>query len=192
MAARRPLTALAVLALLASPAAAGPTVDPNAPLTPPPALTPMQRPLTAIGTPADGKPLPTVIPAPLPQPPPPMSPPGLAAPVSDATPAVAPPVAVAPRPAAEAKPAAEPKPVARTTTTATRKPERAVRYAATEINVRPRPSNSARRIDIIDEGTALEVIGPLIDGKWVKVARHGEILGYVVAEYLLTHPPAPH
>ena len=184
MAAHRPLAVFTLLALLASPAAAG-TVDPNAPLTPMPAPTPIQRPLTAIGTAADGKPLPTVVPAPLPQPPPPMSPPGITAAVGDT-----PPPAVIARPTVEAKPAAtaEPKPTARTT----RKPDRAIRYAATEINVRPRPSNSARRLDIIDEGTALEVIGPLIDGKWVKVARHGEVLGYVVAEYLLTHPPAPH
>lgn len=70
--------------------------------------------------------------------------------------------------------------------------EGAIRYAATEINVRPRPDQDARRVDVIDEGTRLEVIGPLIHNEWVKVARHGRVLGYVSSEFLLTHPPKPH
>ncbi len=70
--------------------------------------------------------------------------------------------------------------------------ERIVRYAGTEINVRPRPEQEARRIDILDEGTAVELVGPVIKGKWVKVSRHGEVLGYVSVEFLLPHPPKPH
>jgi len=94
-------------------------------------------------------------------------------------------------------PAAEP-PKAEPPRTETPKAEPApagapvIRYAATEINVRPRPDQDARRIDVIDEGTRLEVIGPLIHNEWVKVARHGRVLGYVSSEFLLSHPPKPH
>ncbi len=61
--------------------------------------------------------------------------------------------------------------------------ERSVRYAGTEVNIRLRPDINSRRIDIIDEGKTLDVVSPLIDGKWVKVARHGEVLGYAAARF---------
>ncbi len=70
--------------------------------------------------------------------------------------------------------------------------QRLVRYTATEVNIRPKPEQDARRIDILDEGTAVEVVGPVTNGQWVKVARHGRVLGYVSAEFLLTRPPPPH
>lgn len=210
------LRLLAVLVLLAPASGAG-AAEPADKLTPLTPLTPVLQSWSAAAPrTSEGKPPPGQMPilAPAPRPAAPLSPPTqkagqgaetAATPVAAvSTPAVSAPTAAAPGPAgraeAAAKPAAEPprgapeaKPAATTTAkTAPKKPERVVRYASTEINVRPRPSSSARRIDVIDEGTAVEMVGPLIDGKWVKVARHGEVLGYVVADYLLTHPPTPH
>jgi len=209
---------LAVLVLLAS-AGGADAADSSDKLTPLPPPTPLLQSWTVAGPRGgEGKPPPVQMPiaAPLPRPAAPLSPPALkagqgsetAAPPAIAAPApsAAAPAATTPapaekaeaappaaKPAADSRPASEAKPAAKTNVkTAPKKPERVVRYASTEINVRPRPSHNARRSDVIDEGTALEVIGPLIDGKWVKVARHGEVLGYVVADYLLTHPPAPH
>ena len=161
---------------------------------------------------ADGRPPPALIPTPPPRPAPPLSPPSQA--VSPTPDTVAPPIiaapAPAPAPAAVAKAPAPPPPVSKAEAappkpTPEQKPavkapppppssktERVVRYASTEVNVRPRPSQNARRIDILDEGMAVEVIGPLIDDKWAKVSRHGEVLGYVAAEFLRKTPPPPH
>ncbi len=195
-AARTALAAFILAALLAPAHAAEPEK-----LTPQPPPTPaLQNWSVAAPRSDDDKPPPAPVPLPAPPPRPavPMSPPsqkaGLGGDAAPATTVAAPGTATvtpvetaqpAPTPAAKLAPDTKPKPTAK-------KPERVIRYAATEINVRPRPSSSARRSDVIDEGTALEVIGPLIDDKWVKVARHGEILGYVVADYLLPHPPKPH
>ena len=201
-AARRVLAALALLASAGGASAAEPA-DKLTPLPPPTAIVQSWTVATPRG--ADAKPPPVLTqPAP-PRPAPPLSPPSQKAgqgaeaaappPAAIAAPAAAAPDKATPAPPAAkaavepAKPSPEAKPPAKTPP---KKAERVIRYASTEINVRPRPSHSARRIDVIDEGTALEVVGPLIDDKWVKVARHGEILGYVVADYLLPHPPKPH
>ncbi|MEI6987180.1 MAG: SH3 domain-containing protein [Rhodospirillaceae bacterium] len=69
--------------------------------------------------------------------------------------------------------------------------ETVIRYAATEINLRTRPDGSAPRIDVIDEGTRLEVIGPVVNNEWVKVSRRGRVLGYVAVGFLLPRPPKP-
>ncbi|MEI7608514.1 MAG: SH3 domain-containing protein, partial [Rhodospirillaceae bacterium] len=195
-AARTALAAIILAALLAPADAAEPER-----LTPQPPPTPaLQSWAAAAPRSGEDKPPPALVPLPAspPRPAVPMSPPsqkagqgGDAAPIAAAaapgTATTAPVETALPGqpPAAKPAPDTKPKPTAK-------KPERVIRYAATEINVRPRPSSGARRSDVIDEGTALEVIGPLIDDKWVKVARHGEILGYVVADYLLPHPPKPH
>ncbi|MEI6558873.1 MAG: SH3 domain-containing protein [Rhodospirillaceae bacterium] len=201
---------LATLAALALPVPGGGLNAAEAPdkLTPQSSPTPVIQTLTATGPQgADGKPLPVLVPMLPPRPAPPLSPPAQKA-TEGAAPAAAPlsvtlrpdkaetPPPPAAKPAADsaraAAPEAKPAPPPAKSAATARKPERVVRYASTEINVRPRPNRNARRIDVIDEGAAVEVIGPVIDGKWVKVARRGEVLGYVVADYLLTHPPAPH
>ena len=207
-----PARALLVLLGLTAAAGAVNAAEPTDKLTPQPPLTPIIQTWT-VASPrtADGRPPPALIPTPPPRPAPPLSPPSqavsqtpeAAAPQVIAAPAPAPtPTAVAKAPAApppasktEAappKPTAEQKPAAKAPPPPSSKTERVVRYASTEVNVRPRPSQNARRIDILDEGMAVEVIGPLIDDKWAKVSRHGEVLGYVAAEFLRRTPPPPH
>ena len=184
--------AFAFLVPLLTTAAVAASADSGRPLVPPPAPTAVLQTWTAVSSgPATNKPPPKPVRFSVPKLPSPLSPPVAAAPQSGkAAPASvtlsSPPAATPPLKPNDNPPVGDHRNFAASTD------EPVIRYAATEINVRPRPDPDARRIDVIDEGTRLEVFGPLIHNTWVKVARHGRPLGYVSAEYLLPRPPKPH
>ena len=52
------------------------------------------------------------------------------------------------------------------------------------VNVRAGPSTSTARITTLTTGTGVSVLETVQDGKWYRIARGGEELGYVYAPLL--------
>ena len=51
----------------------------------------------------------------------------------------------------------------------------------TNANIRGRPSTKSRRITTLPQRTVLEVVERVIGTQWYRVARSGEVLGYIYA-----------
>lgn len=99
--------------------------------------------------------------------------------VAPATPKPAAAAPAAPKPAPAAQPAPPPKPAA---------PQLAAMSGQfvlrTNSNVRAAPSISGDLVTTLPEGSELEGVAQTVDGKWIQVARGGELIGFVFADLL--------
>jgi hypothetical protein len=62
------------------------------------------------------------------------------------------------------------------------------RWTITEVNIRSAPARNAPRLDLLDGGTQVDIVGAPENG-WVRIARNGRVLGFILTEFLVNHPP---
>lgn len=160
----------------------------SAPLLPPPLVpAPLSPVLVPGAAPVAPKPVPVAVAAPPALPAPAPAPAAVIPPpkperVAEPTPAVAKPAPEPEKPQtersqAEKQLAEKPKPGRRTV------------WVKDDVYVRSAPNRSARALDALGYGEKLEVAGDAPDG-WVRVARGGEVLGYVSGKLLMDKAPA--